>query len=83
MEFIEILTNPVVQGFIWTAVGLIVKAVCPAAVPLLGAGKALTNELVSLLAESEEDNKKIVERAVVDKYEKAQKQLINSTRFMF
>jgi hypothetical protein len=56
---ITILTHPI----FWLAVGAIAKAICPAAVPFLGMGKKLTQELIELHNQRETANLLIADDA--------------------
>jgi hypothetical protein len=56
--------NQIIQSEItWVIVGLIAKSVCPAAIPFLGAGRKLANELAEMHDKSKDDNKMIVQNS--------------------
>jgi hypothetical protein len=59
----EILTQIVQSEITWVIVGLIVKSVCPAAIPFLGAGRKLANELAEMHDKSKDDNKMIIQNS--------------------
>lgn len=73
MDVLEIILNPVFQGFFWAAAGLAVKTFCPAFVPILGIGKKLTQELLHLHELSNERNQDIADRARKLEYKTAEK----------
>lgn len=44
----ELISNPIVWAGFWSVIGIAVKAFCPAAIPFLGVGKKVTEELIEL-----------------------------------
>lgn len=64
---ITIVSSPIT----WAVIGIAAKAFCPAAVPFLGAGKKLTNELIEMHNDRQTRNETIIADAHKSGYKKA------------
>jgi hypothetical protein len=66
-NILDLLSNPIVMGFIFTIIGTIVKTFFPQIMPLVGPAEKMIKELVIVLDKCDSINENIVASAYANK----------------